>query len=196
MANLSYEKSAWMKGYDLVAGVDEAGRGPLAGPVVASAVILKKTDFKERIDDSKKLTPSQRQSAFEEIARNALIGIGIVNNYFIDKVNIANATIMAMKQALFNLFVKPDLILVDGIIKIDAPIPCLCIKSGDAKSLSIAAASIVAKVTRDNLMLKFHDKYPRYNFMSHKGYGTKNHIYILQRFGPSPIHRKSFKLHT
>lgn len=194
MANLAYEKKAWDSGFNLVAGVDEAGRGPLAGPVVAGAVILKTTDFTERIDDSKKLSAQKRQRAFSEIIKKAIFGVGIIDNYFIDKFNIANATIMAMKQALFNLPVKPDFILIDGILDIGAASPCKYIKSGDAKSLSVAAASIVAKVTRDNIMFRYHSQYPKYNFLSHKGYGTREHIYILRRFGPCRIHRRSFRM--
>lgn len=193
MVNLEHEKKAWKDGFSLVAGIDEAGRGPLAGPVVAGAVILKSGDFKERIDDSKKLTAGQRQAAFDEIMKKAVIGIGVIDNYIIDKVNIANATILAMKQALFNMLIKPDFALIDGILDIRAGIPCKYIKSGDAKSLSIAAASIVAKVTRDNIMLACHKQYPKYDFNSHKGYGTQKHIYIIRKIGLSRLHRRSFK---
>lgn len=191
--HLNYEKAAWDKGFNLIAGIDEAGRGPLAGPVVAGAVILKSGDFNSRIDDSKKLTPKQRQAAFEEIIKKAVIGVGVVDNYVIDKLNIANATIIAMKQALFNLVIRPDFALIDGILDIGATIPCKYIKSGDAKSVSIAAASIVAKVTRDTIMLSYHEQYPKYNFSAHKGYCTKNHVYLLHKLGPTPIHRRSFK---
>lgn len=194
MAKLQYEETAWQENFSLVAGIDEAGRGPLAGPVVAAAVILKTIDFDERIDDSKKLTEKQRERAFSEIITKAVIGVGIIDNYLIDKINIANATIMAMKRALFNLIIKPDFVLIDGNLNIGVKdIPCRYIVSGDAKSLSIAAASIVAKVTRDHIMLKYHKKYPMYNFINNKGYGTKHHIYILQKSGPCSIHRKSFR---
>jgi len=191
-ANFSYEKTAWKKGYSLIAGIDEAGRGPLAGPVVAGAVILKTTDFTERIDDSKKLTAKQRERAFSELSHKSIFAVGLVDNYIIDKINIANATILAMKRALFNLIVKPDFILIDGILRIGVDTPCEYIKSGDAKSLSIAAASIIAKVTRDNIMIAYHKKYPKYDFIAHKGYGTHKHIYIIHKKGPCVIHRKSF----
>ena len=191
-ANLAFEKTAWGKGFNLVAGIDEAGRGPLAGPVVAGAVILKTTDFKERIDDSKKLTAKQRERAFSELTKKTIFAVGFVDNYTIDKINIANATILAMQRALFNLIVKPDFVLIDGILKIGVDMPCEYIKSGDAKSLSIAAASIIAKVTRDNIMRVYHKKYPAYDFFAHKGYGTHKHIYIIHKKGPCIIHRKSF----
>jgi len=191
-ANLNFEKIAWNKGFNIIAGIDEAGRGPLAGPVVAGAVILKTTDFNERIDDSKKLTAKQRGRAFGELIQKSIYAVGLVDNYTIDKINIANATILAMKRALFNLLVKPDFILIDGILKIGVDTPCEYIKSGDAKSLSIAAASIIAKVTRDNIMFGYHEKYPKYDFASHKGYGTHKHIYIIHKKGPCAIHRKSF----
>jgi len=190
--NLTYEKTAWGNGFNLVAGVDEAGRGPLAGPVVASAVILKNADFTERIDDSKKLTAAQRDRAYQEITQKAIYAVGVVDNYTIDKINIANATIVAMKRALFNLRVRPDFVLIDGILKIGYNAPCEYIKSGDAKSLSIAAASIIAKVTRDNIMFSYNKKYPGYNFIAHKGYGTRKHFYIIHKKGPCAIHRKSF----
>lgn len=191
-ANLDYERIVWDKGFNLIAGVDEAGRGPLAGPVVAGAVILKTTDFSERIDDSKKLTAKQRDRAFGELIQKSIYAIGLVDNTTIDKINIANATIIAMKRALSNLLVKPDFVLIDGILKIGVDTPCEYIKSGDAKSLSIAAASIIAKVTRDNIMRGYHKKYPAYDFYSHKGYGTHKHIYIIHKKGPCAIHRKSF----
>lgn len=191
-ANLNYEKIAWKKGFNVIAGIDEAGRGPLAGPVVAGAVILKTSDFNERIDDSKKLSARQRERAFYELTQKSIFAIGLVDNRAIDKINIANATIIAMKRALFNLLVKPDFILIDGILKIGVDLPCEYIKSGDAKSLSIAAASIIAKVTRDKIMIAYHKKYPAYDFFAHKGYGTHKHIYIIRKKGPCAIHRKSF----
>jgi len=192
MANLRYEKNAWEKGFSLVAGVDEVGRGPLAGPVVACAVILKTMKFIERIDDSKKLSAKQRERAFAELKHKCIFAIGLVDNYTIDKINIANATKLAMKRALFNLIVKPDFVLIDGNMNIGLNAPCEYIKSGDAKSLSIAAASIIAKVTRDNMMVVYHKKYPQYDFLAHKGYGTHKHIYIIHKKGPCTIHRKSF----
>ena len=150
-----------------------------------------KNEFEKKV--SKKLTAKQRESAFEEISKKAVIGIGIIDNYYIDKINIANATIMAMRQALFNLFIEPDFVLIDGILDIGLNKACRYIVSGDSKSLSIAAASIVAKVTRDNLMLKYHIQFPVYNFINNKGYGTKAHICALQIKGPCRIHRRSFK---
>jgi ribonuclease HII len=194
MPNLNHEKTAWGRGFSLVAGVDEAGRGPLAGPVVASAVILKGSGFKERIDDSKALTARQRQAAYEEIRKKAVIGIGAIDNNTIDRLNIAVATAMAMKQALFNLMVRPDFILIDGNMDIGTKIPCKYIISGDSKSLSIAAASIVAKVTRDNIMFGYHRQYPTYDFAKHKGYGTKRHIWLMKKLGPCQIHRRSFRV--
>ena len=193
MAHLEYEKSAWKNGFSIVAGIDEAGRGPLAGPVVAAAVVLKTVNFENRIDDSKRLTARQRQRAFSEIIKKSVFGIGTVDNSLIDKLNIAKATILAMRQALFNLFIRPDFALIDGIMEIGNDIPQRCIKRGDSRSLSIAAASIIAKVTRDDIMLKYHKQFPAYNFLNNKGYGTKEHVSILEKRGPCRIHRRSFK---
>jgi ribonuclease HII len=204
-----HEKKAEREGFKFIIGVDEAGCGPLAGPVVASAVILKKKRFKNRIDDSKKLTPFLRQQAFEEILENSIIGLGIVNETDIDTLNILNASHLAMKQALRNLFFKlrrwknknkkdrfsfkKTFVLIDGN-KLSFKLPCRFknIIGGDRKSISIASASIVAKVTRDRLMEIYDRIYPEYGFSSHKGYATKRHIQALQRFGPTAIHRKTF----
>lgn len=177
----------------MIAGVDEAGRGPLAGPVVASAVILKDLDFKERIDDSKKLSPQQRVLAYKEISKKSIIGIGIVGEKTIDQINIYQATKKAMEIAIRNLKCPPDYVIVDGKIKLATECPIKCIIQGDSKSLSIACASIIAKVTRDRLMLKHDEQYPQYGFARHKGYPTKFHKSALKNHGPSLIHRYSFR---
>lgn len=175
-------------------GIDEAGRGPLAGPVVAGAVIIKKRKFKSRIDDSKLLTPKERQEAFKEIKKNCLIGLGVVNNKIIDRINIFQATRLAMKKALSFLRIKPHLLLVDGNMKLGVPIKTRYIIGGDRRCLSIACASIVAKVTRDRIMEEYHRILPMYGFKDNKGYPTRAHKRALVEFGPSQIHRKSFKL--
>ncbi|OGW83716.1 MAG: ribonuclease HII [Omnitrophica bacterium RIFCSPLOWO2_01_FULL_45_10] len=180
-------------GYFRIAGVDEAGCGPLAGPVVAAAVILKKRHFKEEINDSKQLSPEKRLRAYREIIKNAVFGVGIVDEKIIDEINIHAATIKAMELALSNLGVLPDYILIDGRVKLKSASPTEAIVMGDSKSLSIAAASIIAKVTRDNLMINYDLAYPRYGFARHKGYATKAHKLALKNHGPSPIHRFSFQ---
>ena len=189
-----HEKRAKNKGFKFIAGIDEAGRGPLAGPVVASAVIIKKAEFTCEINDSKLISPKKRLLAYQEIIEKATIGIGIIKENIIDRVNIRQATIMAMEEAVGNLSIEPDLLLIDGRLKLKLPYSQRSIISGDSKSLSIAAASIIAKVTRDFLMVGYHKKYPRYRFDLHKGYGTKFHIKALKRYGLSPIHRRSFKV--
>lgn len=189
---LKHERKARKAGFRRIAGIDEAGRGPLAGPVVASALILKETHFKHRIDDSKKLTPRARNLAYEEILKKAWFGIGIISEKIIDEINIYRATARAMEVAVKNLRVRPDYLLVDGRIRIKAPCKKESIVGGDSKSLSIACASIVAKVTRDRIMCDYHKKYPVYGFLRHKGYGTKEHRRLLQKHGPSPIHRFTF----
>lgn len=193
---LLFEKRARKKGHNLIAGIDEAGRGPLAGPVVASAVILKDLNFTCEIDDSKRLTPKKRFRASTEICDKAVIGVGIVSEQIIDKINIRQATIMAMEEAVSNLNVEPDILLIDGNIKLNLPCPQKPIIRGDARSASIAAASIIAKVTRDLMMHDYHKKYPQYRFDLHKGYGTRLHIKRLKRYGISPIHRRTFKVKT
>jgi len=165
----------------------------LAGPVVAGAVILKSLDFSEDIDDSKKLTPKKRDKAYLEIMSKAVVGIGIVDEKTIDRINIYRATIKAMEIAIANLNMAPEYVIVDGKMRLSTKCPLKCIIRGDSESLSIAAASIIAKVTRDRMMLKYHDEYPQYGFDKHKGYGTKTHKLALQEHGPSPIHRFSFR---
>lgn len=194
-----YERKLKKQGFDLVIGVDEAGRGPLAGPVVAAAVLLKTHYFKNRIDDSKKLTPLARQTAFPEIIRKSAFGIGIVDEKIIDQVNILVATRMAMERSINSLIGKLSLskhnrvhIIVDGNIELNTDFACTSIISGDSKSKSIAAASILAKVVRDRIMESYDRRYPQYKFGKHKGYPTKEHREKLTRFGPCFIHRKSF----
>ena len=190
---LAHERSLNSSGYGSIAGVDEAGRGPLAGPVVAAAVILKGFSFKARIDDSKKLSPKARETAYAEIMEKAVVGVGIVGEKTIDRINIYQATKKAMQEALSNLAGSPpQYVIVDGRMKLATKCPLRCIPGGDAKSISIAAASIIAKVTRDRIMELYDDIYPQYGFARHKGYGTKSHIAALKRHGPSPIHRNSF----
>jgi ribonuclease HII len=190
---LSHEKRLSSQGYIRIAGVDEAGRGPLAGPVVAGAVILKEHSFKERVDDSKKLSPKKREKAYLEIIEKCIVGVGIVSEKIIDEINIYRATIKAMEDAIEDLELKPDYVMVDGRMRLSTRCPIKRIVGGDALSLSIAAASIVAKVTRDKLMMEYDRTYPQYGFARHKGYGTRSHMEALKRYGPSPIHRFSFR---
>ena len=164
----------------------------MAGPVVAAAVILKTFFFKERIDDSKKLSAKYREKAYGEIIRKSVVGVGIVDEKTIDKINIYQATIRAMRMAIANLETPPEYVIVDGNMKIAAKCPVKCIVRGDSKSLSIAAASIIAKVTRDRIMSEYDNIYPQYGFARHKGYGTKSHMAAIKDHGPSPIHRRSF----
>ena len=177
----------------LLCGVDEAGRGPLAGPVVAAAVILKPEANLLLVNDSKKLTPKKRIEALEEIRSNAVsMGIGVASPIEIDELNILNATKLAMTRAIDNLDVKPELILIDHV-KINTDIKSISITKGDQLSLSIAAASIVAKTHRDNLMNEYHIRYPEYGFNKHMGYPTKKHLEAIKTYGITPIHRKTFK---
>ncbi|QEK12290.1 ribonuclease HII [Crassaminicella thermophila] len=180
-------------GYKVVAGIDEVGRGPLAGPVVAAAVILPQNLFIEGINDSKKISLRKREEIFDIITRKALsIGIGIVDNKKIDEINILNATKLAMKKAVQKLSILPQYLLIDAVKLTDINIKQSAIMQGDSKSISIAAASIVAKVTRDKIMDRFHKIYPQYGFINHKGYGTKEHYKNIENYGISQIHRKSF----
>ncbi len=176
-----------------ICGVDEVGRGPLAGPVTAAAVILPKDCRLLYINDSKKLTEKRRESLYEEIMAQAIaVGIGSATPARIDEINILQATYEAMRQALDALAVRPSKLLVDAVHIPDVDIPQVGIVKGDEKSISIAAASIIAKVTRDRLMVEYESLYPGYDFASNKGYGTSAHIQALRELGPTPIHRKSF----
>ena len=189
---LSHERRLNRSGYKLIAGIDEAGRGPLAGPVVAGAVILKTIDFTCEINDSKKLSPKKRDIAYRQIIEKAHVGIGIVDEKTIDLINIYQATIRAMDMALDDIGICADYVIVVGMMRLSTTCPIKFIIRGDTKSLSIAAASIVAKVTRDRIMEKYHEKYPQYGFIRHKGYPTKAHKKALLEHGPSDIHRRSF----
>ena len=176
-----------------VAGIDEAGRGPLAGPVVAAAVILPKDIFLPFLNDSKKVTEKRRDVLFDEIKQNAIAyGIGIASNTLIDEINILQATYEAMREAINALEKTPDVLLVDAVHIPDINIKQVGIVKGDAKSVNIAAASILAKVTRDRIMVEYDKIYPEYGFASNKGYGTATHIAALKEIGPCAIHRKSF----
>ncbi len=189
----AYENEGYEKGYTYIAGVDEAGRGPLAGPVVAAVVVLKQGTKIPGINDSKKLSEEKRNELFEIIKEEALdYGIGIVGNEEIDEYNILNATYMAMRKALNCLKKQPDYILADAVHIPDVDIDQNSIIKGDAKSISIAAASILAKVTRDSLMYQYDEIYPEYGFAHHKGYGTAEHYKAIDENGITPIHRKSF----
>ncbi len=190
---LLHERNLNNSGYSSIAGVDEAGRGPLAGPVVAGAVIIKNFKFKERIDDSKKLTAKSRERAYGEILKKSIVGVGIIDEKTIDRINIYQATKKAMQTAISRLNIPPDYVIVDGNMKIATKCPLKCIVGGDSKSLSIAAASIVAKVTRDRIMVEYDKQYPEYGFARHKGYGTREHMVAIKNHGASPIHRNSFR---
>jgi ribonuclease HII len=196
---LHYEHKLKDSGCDLIIGVDEAGRGPLAGPVVAAAVVLTQESFNSRIDDSKKLSPNQRNAAFKEITHSCVFGIGIKNHKIIDRDNILVATRFAMEEAVLGLIKKigrqkfrSPHVIVDGNMPINVSMPVTTIIGGDAKSKSIAAASIVAKVIRDRIMLVYDSVYPEYGFKVHKGYPTKSHKNSIRQFGLSLIHRRSF----
>ena len=190
---LAYEKELYTQGIQLIAGVDEVGRGPLAGPVVAAAVILPKACKIPGLNDSKKIPKSKHKEIYEAVLQNAVaIGIGIKDNQVIDQVNIYEATKLAMMEAIGQLEPQPQHLLIDAM-KLDLPIPQTSIIKGDANSLSIAAASIVAKVTRDQMMEEFDCEYPGYDFTQNAGYGTANHLAGLHKLGVTPIHRRSFE---
>ena len=189
-----YETKAREKGYRLVAGADEAGRGPLAGPVVAAAVVLPPDAILQGLDDSKKLSPAKREELFPKIQTQAIAyGVAVVSPEVIDEINILQAALLAMKQAVEQLKPVPDLLLIDGNQKINSTLDQWAIVKGDSKSLSIAAASVLAKVTRDHIMQDYHHLYPQYEFARHKGYGTKLHRDLIAEHGPCPIHRSTFK---
>ena len=189
-----FENEATKRGCKDVAGIDEAGRGPLAGPVVSAAVILPITFNNSDVTDSKKVSPKKRERLYEDIYSQAVsIGIGIVDSNEIDRINILQASLLAMTIAVKNLDPRPDYLLIDGTFTIHSDLPQQAIPKGDALSISIAAASIVAKVSRDRLMEKYHQYYPQFNFPQHKGYPTRAHKEAIRKFGFTPIHRKSFK---
>ncbi|MDH5763494.1 MAG: ribonuclease HII [Nitrospinota bacterium] len=191
---LDHEREAEQNGYRSVAGVDEAGRGPLAGPVVAAAVVLPKEVSLPGLRDSKKLSPASREQWFVEIKNRSLgWSVAVVDESTIDEINILQATLLAMKQAVGQLSVLPDLLLIDGNRGIDSGIDQKTIVGGDDASFSIAAASVLAKVTRDRLMDRYHQQYPEYEFSRHKGYGTRLHRERIRQYGPCPVHRKTFK---
>lgn len=199
LANFNYENTILKQGYFLIAGLDEVGRGPLAGPVVACAVVVKKffyDEFRPNIRDSKQLSEKQREKWFEFLTNTPEIkwGIGIVSEKIIDEINILEAAKLAMKKALDNLKIAPDFLLIDGNFLLeDLNINQKAVIKGDEKIFSCAAASIIAKVTRDRLMLKYAKKYPAYGFEKHKGYGTRFHLAALKKHGPCEIHRRSFR---
>lgn len=190
---LAFEQQAHASGYRLIAGIDEAGRGPLAGPVVAAAVILPQGLRIAGVNDSKKLSPQTRERLFDVIMTQAFaVGIGMAGPELIDRINILQATRYAMLEAVENLTHQPDYLLIDGISTIDSIIPQKTIKKGDSLSLSIAAASIIAKVFRDRLMCDMDALHPGYGFSGHKGYGSASHLKAISQLGPSAIHRMTF----
>ncbi len=189
-----FEKKATAEGFKKVAGIDEAGRGPLAGPVVSAAVILPKNFAVKDVVDSKKLTAKKRARVYEEIYTHAVsVGVGIVDPVEIDRINILQASLLAMSMATQNLRPQPECLLIDGTFSISSCLPQKPITRGDALSISIAAASIVAKVTRDRLMEEYHSYYPQFGFSQHKGYPTSAHKEAIRKFGYCPIHRRTFR---
>lgn len=187
-----FETELYNKGINFIAGIDEVGRGPLVGPVVTAAVILPKDFYDERINDSKKLTEKKRELLYDVIMENAIsVGIGISSEDVIDEINILNATKRAMLEAVNNLSVKPEHLFIDAV-KLNTDIPQTSIIKGDAKSESIAAASIIAKVTRDRMMIELDKIHPEYDFKHNKGYGTKKHIEAIRKYGIIKEHRKTF----
>jgi ribonuclease HII len=190
----AFEKEAWSSGYSTVAGIDEAGRGPLAGPVVAAAVILPNPLPVLGVKDSKKISPKKREKLFDEIYRHAIsVGVGIVEPVDIDRLNILQASLLSMSISVQNMKLTPDFLLIDGTFPISLDLPQKAVPKGDSLSISIAAASIVAKVTRDRIMGKYAKEYPEFDFSKHKGYPTKAHKDAIRKHGVSPIHRQTFK---
>lgn len=187
-----YESKAARSGCRIVAGIDEAGRGPLAGPVVSSAVVVRDRDFSERIDDSKKLTEKMREKAYIDILKRCDVGIGSASVEEVDELNIYNATLLSMKRAIAELEQAPDYLLIDGRMNIEVTQPRTYLTSGESKSLSIACASIIAKVFRDRLLLEIDREFPVYGFKKHKGYGTSAHMDAIREYGLCPVHRKTF----
>lgn len=191
--NYNYEKALYETGIELIGGTDEAGRGPLAGPVVAACVIMPKGMRIDGVDDSKKLSEKKRYELYGKIMENAIsVGVGIVDEKVIDEINILNATKRAFEDAYSDLEIKPQHILIDALKGILKETPQTVIIKGDALSYQIAAASIVAKVTRDRMMIDYDKFYPEYNFKQHKGYGTKQHRQAILDYGPCPLHRRTF----
>jgi len=187
-----YERKAFADGYKVIGGIDEAGRGPLAGPVVAACCVLDPEVKILGLDDSKKLSEKKREALFDEIRDKALgFEIAVIGPDVIDEINILEATKMAMRQCVDKIETKPDLLLVDAV-KLDCNVPVIPIIKGDAKSDSIAAASILAKVTRDRIMVQYGGEYPQYGFEKHKGYGTRDHYKAIREYGITPIHRRTF----
>lgn len=192
-SNLKIEHTIWRRDIGLLAGVDESGRGPLAGPVVAAAVIFEPYEQIEGVTDSKVLTPLQRENFFEVIHEKAIaIGIGIIGNQIIDQINIRQATLLAMKKAIASLSVKPEYILIDGRDELDNLSEQRAVIDGDNLCFTISAASIIAKVTRDRLMKRYHNRYPQFGFSHNKGYATKFHREMIKRYGPCNAHRETF----
>lgn len=190
---LEFEKQALMEGYSIVCGIDEAGRGPLAGPVVAAAVVLPQGHFIEGLNDSKKLTEKKRETLFDIICTEAVsYGIGFASEGEIDEINVLQAAFLAMRRSFEALSVRPDIALIDGNQKPGLTVPERTVIKGDAKSASIAAASVLAKVSRDRYMKEVDAAYPQYRFAKHKGYGTKLHYEMIEKYGVSPVHRRSF----
>lgn len=193
LSTLHFEDRARSRGFRAVAGIDEAGRGPLAGPVVAAAVILPDRFDLPGLTDSKKLTEKQRTLLFPEIRRQAMaIGLGVVSPGDIDRLNILQATLLAMGLAVQRLRLPADFLLIDGISPLPLPLPQQTLKQGDSRSLSIAAASVIAKVVRDRMMAGYDRRHPGYGLARHKGYGSREHLAAIRRLGPSPVHRRSF----
>jgi ribonuclease HII len=189
----TFEKIAYQEGYQLIAGIDEAGRGPLAGPVVAAAVIFPPDYANTEINDSKQLSARKREQLYEIIKSDAVaIGMGVADADTIDRLNILRATLQAMREAVLELSSSPDFLLIDGLHCIPLLTPQKPLVKGDSRSVSIAAASIIAKVSRDRIMEMYHRQFPHYNFRQNKGYGTKEHCSAIKQFGMCKIHRKSF----
>ena len=193
ISNLYFEHSAKQRGCNAVAGIDEAGRGPLAGPVVAAAVILPEQFELPGLTDSKKMTEKRRSELYPQICRQAIsYGIGVASAAEIDRINVLQATLLAMQRAVTRLSLSPDHLLIDGITPLPVGISQQTLKKGDSRSLSVAAASVVAKVVRDRIMVSFDRQLPGYGFSRHKGYGTQQHCQAIARLGPSVQHRKTF----
>jgi ribonuclease HII len=192
---LAFEAELWNRGVERIAGIDEAGRGPLAGPVVAAAVVFPKNTFIDGVRDSKQVAPRERERLYDLIrSLAAAIGVGVADEKTIDRINILQATYLAMRTAVGRLSPQPEHLFVDGRALPSIPIPQTAIVRGDGKSFTVAAASIIAKVTRDRIMSEYDLQYPQYGFSKHKGYGTKAHVLAIREFGYCDLHRRSFRL--